>query len=180
MSDRGRVDGRQEKTEVADREVRDFELDVDWRFIEVVVLRRDRRQAEVGAHDVLGLAGELFDAPNDAVFVRHILHFADAGFERRRVSVRRHRNDDFHVIGGTAALEVTLGFDGVLHARVRVRFDHGLNPDQRAHLRVETVHHQIELAVRRDERNRAVVLKTAQHTEHNIRCQSRVCAGASM
>mmetsp|Transcript_8152 Transcript_8152/g.20441 ORF Transcript_8152/g.20441 Transcript_8152/m.20441 type:complete len:329 (+) Transcript_8152:596-1582(+) len=40
--------------------------------------------------------------------------------------------------------------------------DHRLDPDQRLHVRVEAVIHQLEFTVRRDERNGAVVLEAGQ------------------
>ena len=42
---------------------------------------------------------------------------------------------------------------------------HSLDPDEGLDLRVEAVRHELEVAVRRDERDRAVVLKAGQpHT----------------
>lgn len=58
--------------------------------------------------------------------------------------------------------------DHVLDAGVGVRLHHGLHPDERLDVRGEPVRHEIELPVRRDEGDGAVVLEpvcTAQGSE---------------
>lgn len=50
----------------------------------------------------------------------------------------------------------------VLNARARVRLHHALYPDERLHLRVQPVAHELELAIRRNETNGTVVLEPRQ------------------
>ena len=50
------------------------------------------------------------------------------------VSISRHGNDDLHVVGSGALLELALGFDEELHPAVGVALDARLDPDQRLHL----------------------------------------------
>src|SRR5690242_3388680 len=53
----------------------------------------------------------------------------------------------------------------VLYSAPRVTLDYALNPNQWLDLRIQTVAHQLELAIRRDETDRPVVLESRQaHT----------------
>lgn len=52
--------------------------------------------------------------------------------------------------------------DHKLNPAVRVRFHLRLHPDQRLHMGIESVVHQVELAIGWDEGNGAIMLKPGQ------------------
>ena len=49
---------------------------------------------------------ERLDAPHDARLLGHVFDAADGGLELGRVGVRRHGDDDLHVVGRGAPLEL--------------------------------------------------------------------------
>lgn len=55
------------------------------------------------------------------------------GFEGRSVDVSRDGDDDLHVVGDGARLELRLGLYHVFYAAVAVRFHHRLHPYQGFH-----------------------------------------------
>ena len=77
---------------------------------------------------------EGLDGPDCSVLVSCVLAAAVGRLELGRVGVGRHGNDDLDVVGGRTPLELTLRFDHVLDATVRVSLDHRLHPDERLHL----------------------------------------------
>ena len=122
-------------------------------------------QVEVSAHEELLAARKGLDRPHDAVLLGHVLAVACRGLELGAVGVGRHRNDDLDVVGRAPLLELTLRLDHVLDARVRVALDHRLDPEERLDLRVESIGHELEVAVGRYERDGAVVLEAREaHT----------------
>ena len=54
---------------------------------------------------------------------------SDGGLELGRVGVAGDVDEDLDVVGGRAPLELRLCLHHDLHARVRVTFDHRLDPD---------------------------------------------------
>ena len=127
-----------------------------------LVVALDAGQAELGAHEEFAAAAELLDAPDDGALLGRVVHAADGGAEARRVGVLGHGHHDLDVVGGAAALELGARLEHELDARARVQAHVRLDPHQRLDLRVEPVAHQLELAVRRDEADGAVVLEARQ------------------
>lgn len=126
----------------------------------VLVVAPHAREAQLGAHKELLVAAELLDLPDDGALLGGVVDGADVGAEAGRVGVVRHGDDDLDVVSGTAALELRLGLEQVLDTRAGMRLDDALDPDERLDLGVETVRHELELAVGGDKGDGAVVLET--------------------
>ncbi len=107
---------------------------------------------------------ERLDGPDDATLLRDVLDGPDGRLELGRVGVGRHGNVDLDVVGRGPPLELGLGLDHVLDPRVRMALNDRLDPNQRLHVRVEAVRHQLKLAIGRDERDGPVVLEPAMST----------------
>jgi len=119
-------------------------------------------QSEMRPHQIFLPTMELFDAPDNRVALRSILHRANRRLEGWGVSVRWDRDHDLDVVRCGTLLELRLSLDHVLNSTVRMRLDYSLYPNEGLHLSVQSVRHQLELAVRRDKGNGAVVLETRQ------------------
>jgi hypothetical protein len=143
-------------------EVWNLELHLDGGTPVLRVLARDGGQAEVCTHQVLLGAGELLDGPDDGVAVGEVGDGTDGGLEGRRVHVLRHGNDDLHIVGNRATLELGLGFNHVLDAGVAVGLHDRLHPYQRLHVCIQAVGHQLKLAIGGDEGDGTVVLESGQ------------------
>ena len=113
-------------------------------------------------HQVLLAAGERLDVPHDGRELGRVLAVADGRLELGRAGVVGHGDDDLHVVGGRAALELRLGLDHVLDAGVSVPLDHRFDPNQRLNVGVEAVRHELELSVGRDEGDGAIVVEPRQ------------------
>ena len=119
----------------------------------------------MGTHEVFLAATKLLNLPHHCGEFRRIRHSANRSTELGRVGVVRYRDDDLDVVSRRTALELRFDLDHELNARALVALDNGLGPDEWLDLRRETVAHQLELPVRRDERDRTVILKTREaHT----------------
>lgn len=116
-----------------------------------LVIASNTGEAELGAHEELFIATKLFNLPDDGALLGGVVDRADVRSESRRVCVFGNRDNNLDVICGRPALELGLGFEHVFDAGARVRLDHALDPDQRLDLRVETVGHELELAIGRNE-----------------------------
>ena len=66
------------------------------------------------------------------------------------------------VVRGAASLELCLALDDVLDAGAAMAFDGGFDPYQGLDGRRESVGHELEFAVGRDERDGAVVFEAAE------------------
>ena len=77
----------------------------------------------------------------------------------RRIRIVRHRHIDLYVIRSRPPLELRFRFDHIFDTRALMMLDDSLRPDKRLHLRVETVRHEFELAVWRDERDGPIVFE---------------------
>mmetsp|Transcript_12035 Transcript_12035/g.34813 ORF Transcript_12035/g.34813 Transcript_12035/m.34813 type:complete len:284 (-) Transcript_12035:525-1376(-) len=110
-------------------------------------------------HQVLSASVELLYGPYDGILVGQVRYRSHGRFEGWRVDVRRNRDDDLNVVGHGSGFELRTGFDHVFDARAFVRLDHGFDPNQRLDMRVQTVRHQVEFSVGRDEGNGAIVFE---------------------
>ena len=142
-------------------EVRYFEFDLNRRLA-LGLFTLNAWQIKVSSHEKLFATRKRFDGPDDAVFLRHVFTEACGRLELGSVSVRRNRNYDLHVVGCAPLLELALGFDHVFHARVTELLNERFDPEERFHLGVESVRHELEVSVRRNERNSSVVLEPRQ------------------
>lgn len=120
---------------------------------------------------VLAHAVELLDLPQQTVLIGHVAHrsqrrlalTAPRGFyiELRRVHIGGQRHEDLHVGGRGVRLEVGLGLHEVVDGRALARGG-DLDPDERTDLCVQTIRHQRELSVGRDEADRFIVVERRQ------------------
>ena len=116
------------------------------------------------------------------------MHAADVGAEAGGVGVFGDGDKDFDVVGGGAAFELRsrlyhissargltshLGalterktdLQGKFDPRPRMTPHITLHPNQRLHLRIQPIAHKFKFAIRRDETNRPIILKSRQsHT----------------
>lgn len=116
----------------------------------------------MSSHEELFGARERLDRPHDGRLLRHVLTIAGRCFKLGTVHIGRHWYDDLDVVRRAPLLELTLRFHHVFDARVRVALDDRLDPEQRLHLRVQAIRHELEVAIGRYERDRAIVLETRQ------------------
>mmetsp|Transcript_28252 Transcript_28252/g.45933 ORF Transcript_28252/g.45933 Transcript_28252/m.45933 type:complete len:319 (-) Transcript_28252:79-1035(-) len=126
------------------------------------IIPGNTRQAKVRPHQILPSSVELLDRPDHAILVRQVRHVAHARFEARTIHIGRDRNRDLHVIRHAPRLELRSRLDHVLDPRSAMGFHHGLHPDERLDVSVQPVRHEVELAVRRDERYGAIVLEPSE------------------
>mmetsp|Transcript_7224 Transcript_7224/g.9802 ORF Transcript_7224/g.9802 Transcript_7224/m.9802 type:complete len:224 (-) Transcript_7224:894-1565(-) len=125
----------------------------------------DGWQSKVSPHEIFSSTVKLLDVPNNSVFIREVGDVADAGLEGGTVHVRRDRYDDLNVVCNAAGFELRTRLDHVLYARTTMRLDDSLNPYEGLDVSVETVGHEIELTVGRDETDGTVILKAGEtHT----------------
>jgi hypothetical protein len=144
--------------------VRYFEFDGDRRP-RVLLLRDDGRQLEAGQQKELFAARKQFDVPHHLVLLRHVLGTADGQPKGRRVDVVSHRNLDDHVDRGRSALEVGVRLHNVLHTRMFPLVDRTLDRNRRLADRIDSIAHQLELTVRRNETDGSIAFKVEQsHT----------------
>ena len=136
-----------------------------YRGLALGVLALHTWQIKVSPHQILLAARERLYIPHNTILFRYIFTIAIRGLKLGAVSVRRHGHNDFHIVGRAPLLELTLGLDHVFDARMTVSFDHGLDPEQRLHLGIQPVRHELKVAIGRYERDRAIVLESRQaHT----------------
>lgn len=128
----------------------------------MLVVAPDTGEAQLGAHEELLLAAKLLDLPDDGALLGGVVHGANVCPEARGVGVVGDGDDDLDIVGGAAALELRAGLEHVLDAGARVGLDDALDPDERLDLGVEAVRHELELAVRGDEGDCAVVFEARQ------------------
>ena len=109
-------------------EVRDLKLDVDGRlpFIEVSL---HTGQEELSLHEVLLPPRERLDVPHGRALLRHVATVAQRGLKLGREGVARDRDDNLHVVGCGASLELRLGLHHNLYPRVGMLLYHRLHPD---------------------------------------------------
>mmetsp|Transcript_238 Transcript_238/g.554 ORF Transcript_238/g.554 Transcript_238/m.554 type:complete len:355 (+) Transcript_238:196-1260(+) len=158
------------------RKVRDLELDADGLLprrvhgpspasacsaasLPVRILPGDARQTEVRAHQVLPSPVELLDGPDHAILVGEVCHVSHAALEAGTVHVGRDRDGYLHTVGDAAGFKLGSGLDHVLDTGSAVGFHNGLDPYQRLDVRVQSIRHEIELAVRWDEGYGPIVLE---------------------
>ena len=91
---------------------------------------------------------ELFDAPDNRVALRSILHRANRRLEGWGVSVRWDRDHDLDVVRCGTLLELRLGLDHVLNSTVRMRLDYSLYPNEGLHLPASDKPRSADLGVR--------------------------------
>ena len=68
--------------------------------------------------------------------LRNILTYCCLEF--RRICIIGNRNHDLDIVGGGPPLELGLGLHHDLHPGVGVSLYHGLDPDQRLHVSVQS------------------------------------------
>ena len=117
--------------------------------------------------------------------LRNILTYCCLEF--RGICIIGNRNHDLDIVGGGPPLELGLGLHHDLHPAstnegsalcgvwtnqsspgVCVALYAGLHPDEGLDVGVEAVGHQLELSVRRDEGDRAVVLEPGQSEDSEV------------
>lgn len=142
----------------------------------------DRWETELRSHEVLFAARELLDFPDESGFFGNVVNCADGCSEPGRIGIVWHRDVQFDIVGGRPALELSFDFDDVFDTAAAVRLNQSLCPDERFHLGIQPVAHELEFAVGRNERNRPVVLEPCQpHTLvkldvfHFYRFSTRCC-----
>ena len=146
-----------------DREVGNLELDLNWDATVLLALfRLDRGEAELGAHEELLAACELLDAPDHRVGVGDVLDIAHVGLENWGVNIRRDRHNDLDIVRNRLRLELSLRLHEVLDLGPGKVLDHAVGPDQGLDVRVQTVGHQVELTVRRDKRDVALLFELVE------------------
>ena len=149
--------------DTGDSEVWNLKLDLD-RHATVLdpLFRLDGGEAELGTHEELLAASELLDAPDHRVGVRDVLDSTDICLEDRRVDIGWNRDNDLHIVSNGLRLELGFSLDQVLNLRACEVFDDTLSPDEWLDVRIKAVSHQVELAIRRDERDVPLLLELVQ------------------
>ena len=108
---------------------------------------------------------KLLNRPDNGILIGQVGDVADGALEGGTVDIGGHGNDDLDIVGDTPGLELGPGLDHILDPRALVGLNHRLDPDERLDVGVETVGHEVELSVGRDEADGAVVLEAGQpHT----------------
>lgn len=109
------------------------------------------------------------------------MHGSDIRAEAWGVCVFGDGDENLDVVGGAAAFELGFGLfvesrlgievcytgwgyylEHIFNSGSRVRFNHALHPDQRLHLCVQPVAHELEFAIRRDKTDCAVILEARE------------------
>lgn len=141
-----------------------------------LVVTLDGWKAQLGAHEELLPATELLDFPDYGGLFGGVVHGSDVCAEAGGVCVFGDGDEDFDVVGGAATFELGFGLcllvvirlcskrkgrdlEHVFNSRPGVRFHQTLHPDQRFHLRVQPVAHELKLPIRRNKADRAIVLE---------------------
>ena len=123
---------------------------------------------------VLSHSVELLDLPQQAVLIGYIAHrsqrrlflilLVQPYIELRRVHVSRQRHEDLHVRSSRVRLEVGLRLHEIID-RGRLASGRHLHPDERTDLCVQTIGHEGELAIGRNEADCLVIVKRGEtHT----------------
>jgi len=131
-----------------DCEVRYLELQLDWYFLVVissVVL--NWREPKLSAHEELFAARELLNDPNHAAFIWNIFDCAHIGFENRWIDINWNRNYDFNIVCYGFLFELGSRFDHKFYFRLSTIFNSGFYPYQRLYMGVNSIWHQIKLAI---------------------------------
>lgn len=108
------------------------------------------------------MACELLDCPLEGVVLGHVDGTACRGVETGTLHVFRDRHVDIDVIGDALLLVVALDLDDEADAGVGGRLYDDIDCEERLHSDIETVAHEFELAIGRDEGNQTFVLEPAQ------------------
>ena len=149
-----------------DCEVGNLKLDLDGHTTVLLALFRfDRWESELSAHQELFAAGKLLDAPNHGIGIRDVLDIADVCLENGRVDILRNGDNDFDVVGDGLRFELRLSLDKILDLGATEVFNDTVGPDQRLDVSVQTIGHQVEFTIRRDERNVTLLFELVEaHT----------------
>lgn len=131
-------------------------------WLDFTIFTLNTGQVKVGPHQILLTARECLDVPDHTVLLGHIFTVASGCFELGTIRIWRHWYPNFHIVGSAALLELTLRLDHEFDSRVCELLNNWFDPEQRLHLGVQAVGHELEVTVWRNEGNRAVVLKTRQ------------------
>ncbi len=111
------------------------------------------------------MASELLDSPLEGVVFRDVHSAAGRSVEARALDVFWDWDVDINVVGNALLLVVALDLDDKADAGVGRRFHNHIHCEQRLHSDIQTVAHQLEFSIGRDESNKPFVLETAQtHT----------------
>lgn len=145
-------------------------MDVDGLLlVEVALGRLDGRQLEIRTQDVLSTVGrgvlvasELLDSPLESIVLGNVDSTAGRGVEGGTLDILRHRHVDINVISNALLLVVALNLNDEADAGVGGRLHDHVHRKQRLHADVQTVAHELELTVRRDEGHQTLVLETTQ------------------
>src|ERR1700710_3209737 len=79
-----------------------------------------------------------------------------------RVSIIRYWDSNFHIIGRAFSFELCLGFDHVFNSRSSIIFDNCFDPNEGLDGCLETVTHQFEITVWRNEANSTIILEARE------------------
>ena len=145
--------------DTADSEVRDLELHSDSSLELLAVCGADRWEPELCSHEVLLSPGELLDHPLHCVFFRCVCHSSTGGLEHRRVNVCWYWDQDLDIVRGRLRLELSFGFDEKLNLGLGVVLNDTFYVNQRFDSCIESVVHQLEVSIRRDELDRSILLE---------------------
>lgn len=95
----------------------------------------------------------------------HVLDCTHVGLEYWGVHIWGHWHDDVDVVGDRLRFELSLGLDEVLNLATSEVFNDTVSPDEWFHMRVNSVRHQVELTIWRDEANAPLAFEFVQsHT----------------
>jgi len=146
----------------ADGEVRDLERNLDWRTIGLKVDVGDGRKTEMGAHEIFLATLELIDGPEKTIFLGSIFDTSDGSFEFGSVGVFRDRDHDADLVGGGSRFKLRSGFDGIFDSASVVGVDVGFDPEEWFDTSVDSVGHEIEIFIWRNERDCFVAVELGQ------------------
>mmetsp|Transcript_16624 Transcript_16624/g.35293 ORF Transcript_16624/g.35293 Transcript_16624/m.35293 type:complete len:374 (-) Transcript_16624:73-1194(-) len=138
-----------------------LEVHCDWRSAPRLVAHGGHH-LHLARHEVLGVAGEAAQLPDDALLLGLVPALARGGADVGNGRVLRQRDLHDDVRGEQLECEHRFDLDVDLEPRAAKLLHNGQHSERQVDVLGDAVGHELELAVRRDERDGAVHVELAQ------------------
>lgn len=140
-----------------------LEFHWDWRLLPRLLVPRRRQVRHCGQYLLL-VTLKLFDSPEYWGFIRFILSLTISCWKDLDLrGVGRHWDLYDHIVCIVSALKYGANLDGVFDATIiRVFLDYGRDLEGQINVLTNTVRHNLEQSIRRDERYRTVTIEPAK------------------